>query len=153
MYDSHLLWIATVTHSGYRQIPPEVEMTSSLPLMDLAGCRENWNSIQQAAYHNGSPPPQNEKSLIENTARLVKSRRLLNSREIWFLWRPRVSMKSMVCFWLVVGSLNSIHIWYLLSTKKRRTNQSMLKPLQRGIYPLLRFFFIFYRVDSSHFNK
>lgn len=134
MYDSHLLWIATVTHSVYRQIPSEVEMSSSLPLTDLAGCRENWNSIQQAAYHNDSPPPQNEKSLIENTATLVKSRRLLNSREIWFLLMPRVGMKSMVCFWLVVGSLNSIHIWYLLSAKKR-TNQFMLKPLQRGIYP------------------
>lgn len=119
MYDSHLLWIATVTHSVYRQIPPEVEMTSSLPLMDSAGCRENWNSIQQAAYHNDSPPLQNEKSLIENTATLVKSRRLLNSREIWFLLMPRVSMISMVCFWLVVGSLNSIHIWYLLSTKEK----------------------------------
>lgn len=135
MYDSHLLWIATVTHSVYRQIPPEVEMTSSLPLMDSAGCRENWNSIQQAAYHNDSPPLQNEKSLIENTATLVKSRRLLNSREIWFLLMPRVSMISMVCFWLVVGSLNNIHIWYLLSAKEKNKSVYVLTTTKRNLPP------------------
>lgn len=121
---SHLLWISIVTHSVYRQIPPEVEMTSTLPLMDLTGCRENWNLIQQAAYHDDSPPLQNEKkSLIENTATLVKSRQLLNSREIWFLLRPPVSMKSMVCLWLVMGSLNSNHIWKILSTKEKKRNK------------------------------